>query len=162
MGEREGEEKGRPWSVLGKTFSGVMWFFFLRFTTFLIVWNSLSATNKGRKTFLLPQFHLDRFRERCATARCSRTTGGDRILHSINNFRLRFHFLITQSLGRRGVRNAAGEHCSSHLAKKSPLPSSNLPHPSHFCSPLLITEIACLSLIFTLRYLTLPLSSRLS
>lgn len=46
--DRDGEGRKRPWPVLSKALSGG----FLRFTTFLIIWNSLSTANKGRKMSL--------------------------------------------------------------------------------------------------------------
>lgn len=78
--------------------------FFLRFTTFLIVWNSLSSVNKGRKMSPSSEFHLDRFREHCATAYSISREHSEVMgswAFSVNNFCLRFHFLITRSLGRR-------------------------------------------------------------
>jgi len=77
------------------------WCGFLRFTTFLIVWNSLSTANKERKMSPSPHFHLDRFREHCVTARSvarEHPEVTESWAFSVNNFRLRFYFLITRSL----------------------------------------------------------------
>jgi len=133
------------------------WCGFLRFTTFLIVWNSLSTANKERKMSPSPHFHLDRFHEHCVTARsvAREHPGGDGIL-SLQRQQFPSTFLLFNYTVVAGVRNGE-ERCSSPLSPRhSPRTYSIRPI---FVVPS-ITEIACLSLVFTL-VLRLP-SSRLS
>lgn len=132
-----GEGRGRETMVGPREKRSPEWCGFLRFTTFLIVWNSLSTANKGRKTSL-PRlsFHLDRFRERCATARSvaseqPEVTGS----WAFQRQQLPFTFPLfnyTVARPRYGVRNAgAGVFTLPKL----------LPHPPYFCGPSLLRRL---------------------